>query len=109
MSKEKELEGVSWLLSAFDEDEIDYEDYEGICTLRNEIEKDSNSVIEALDNFIASCESHFFDRGICPVCGGAIVNERNSAYDTYVPYGSTYVCESEGYDSKCECCGYRGE
>lgn len=105
----KELVGVNWLLNLLNEIEFEYEDYENLMTLNYEIEKDHEAVVKELDKFIGNYQKGLFEKGICPVCGGAIVNERNSAYDTYVPYGSTYVCESEGYDVVCECCGYRGE
>ena len=104
-----EINFIEWLRDTLGVSDIMYEHYEMIAVLKNKIETNHKELVDELDEYVSECESYFFDRGICPVCGGAIVNERNPYFDTYVPYGLTSVCESEGYDSKCEYCGYRGE
>lgn len=103
-----EIYGTKTVFDTYDTVFIEFDDVEALRAIKHEIETNPKAVISFIDSLIDKSEERLVERQICPVCGDTLRAEKNG-YDNYVPYGSTYVCESEGYDLVCDSCGFRRE
>ncbi len=82
--------------------------YDTLSNLADEMKEHFDDILAYIgyqqDKMYETC----IDEGVCPYCGGSMEYVSNGE-DTYVPYGSTYVKESEGADLICEDCGFNPE
>ncbi len=74
-----------------------------------ELKQTPEDAIKVFENEIESLTEELIDKGKCPICGCKLDYNHDSDCDTYVPYGSTMVLESEGRTIECPNCGYEVE
>ncbi len=74
-----------------------------------ELKQTPEDAVKVFENEIESLTERLIDRGECPICGCRLEFNHDSDCDTYVPYGSTRVLESEGGTLECPNCGYEVE
>lgn len=106
--EETEVPCASAIMDYFDQDVS----FENLATLRgfiNEIKNNPNDVIRVISQEADKLEEELVENGVCPLCGNKLTLEHDESLDTYVPYGSTSVKESNGGRMVCDSCGYRSE
>lgn len=99
------LEALDW---AFNFDSLDsdmlFDSCNALECLKELVKKNPDELIKWCTSTQAVLESKMVANMICPNCGGSIETVSDHRFDNYVPYGSTYVRESEGYQLVCENC-----
>ena len=100
------LEAVEWAFN-FDNIELDmlFDSCNALECLKELVKKNPDELINWCTSTEAALESKVVANKICTNCGGSIEAVSDHRFDNYVPYGSTFVCESEGYQLVCENCG----
>lgn len=105
---ETEVPFASAIMDYFDQD-VDFDNLETLRGFINEIKNNPNDVIRVISQEADKLEEELVENGVCPLCGNKLEFEHDASLDTYVPYGSTSVKESNGGQMVCDCCGYRSE
>lgn len=105
---ETEVPFASAIMDYFDQD-VDFDNLETLRGFINEIKNNPNDVIRVISQEADKLEEELVENGVCPLCGNKLEFEHDASLDTYVPYGSTSVKESNGGRMVCDCCGYRSE
>lgn len=105
---ETEVPFASAIMDYFDQD-VSFENLETLRGFINEIKNNPNDVIRVISQEADKLEEELVENGVCPLCGNKLEFEHDASLDTYVPYGSTSVKESNGGQMVCDCCGYRSE
>lgn len=105
---ETEVPFASAIMDYFDQD-VDFDNLEILRGFINEIKNNPNDVIRVISQEADKLEEELVENGVCPLCGNKLEFEHDASLDTYVPYGSTSVKESNGGQIVCDCCGYRSE
>lgn len=107
-NKEKaEVPNTEILIDIFSQD-VSFDNLETMRGFINEIKEHPDDVILKICEECDRLEEELVNKNICPICGNHLINEHDSDFDTYVPYGSTYVT-IEGGVLVCDNCGYRSE
>lgn len=106
--EETEVPFTSAIMDYFNQD-VDFDNLETLRGFINEIKNNPNDVIRVISQEVDKLEDELVENGVCPLCGNELTFEHDESLDTYVPYGSTTVKESNGGRMVCDSCGYRSE
>lgn len=85
-------------------DDIDFELLESLRDIKNEIITNPEECANIIEKYIDKVEDKLIEKDICPICGTHF--EYKSLGYNRVPYGSTYVNESEEFEAYCPSCNY---
>lgn len=70
---------------------------------------DPSAFCDDIQSEIEKTKDKLLEDNKCPECGHEMEFVRDERLDTWVPYGSTSVLESEGGYMVCPECGYKAE
>lgn len=104
MEQKKVYEFEDMVYRYTENEEPSFDLLESLRDIKTEIMTNANVCATIVGDAIDDMEQKLIEQDICPLCGTHF--EYKSLGYNRVPYGSTYVNESEEFEAYCPSCNY---